>query len=522
VPRVQWDAEGARFFETGIDRGMLYLPGIPGVAWNGLSRVSQSPLGGDAREYFVDGQKYLGSAGIEEYSGVIEAFWAPPEFYPCIGLLSIAPGLYADSQPHDKFGFSYRTMIGDDLQGAEAAYKIHLVYNAVAKPGNYTYQSVTENPNVKPYSWAITTIPESSPMQRPTSHFVIDSRKIDPAAMRVVENFLYGTDTTDPGFPTIVQLLDLMTVGVIYAAVRFKKMRISGSGTAISGFTGGVRLEKMKVAGTGTVGVVDVSAASGGAKMKKMKAAGSGAGFSNISAGPKLKKMKAAGSGPGHIGKPFVPAVLYTTSGSLTRTIPVTTATGAGDTLLVLCQTNSSVNLPTAVTDSKGNIYTQDRQATAVPSMTLYRSPGATGGSGGGATAALTTSDSLTVTVNNVNALLCTIAVGLPAALADVYDVIPASISTGTTITPTASATPTQDNDIAIGFFNVAVGGGDPTVNSPYTRLTSVADTGPRYASAAYRLLGTGTSGNSQTCTETSAAPFTWKGILYLFKRKPL
>ncbi len=210
MPRVQWDTAGARVFETGVDRGMLYVPPYPGVAWNGLSRVTESPTGGVAAEYFIDAQKYLGVASLEEYAATIEAYSSPQEFAPCAGFIRLSPGLFAGDQPRKLFGFSYRTLVGDDVQGTSAGYKIHLIYNVLAKTGDFTHESVGDTANVRPYSWTITAVPEAVALFKPLSHFVADSRKILAEALADLEDILYGTDITDPRFPTVQELITLV------------------------------------------------------------------------------------------------------------------------------------------------------------------------------------------------------------------------------------------------------------------------------------------------------------------------
>jgi hypothetical protein len=210
MARVQWDTDGTRFFETGIDRGMLYVPFLPGVAWNGLVGVSENPSGGEVSEYFIDGQKYLAAAQLEEYMATIEAFGYPTEFAACMGLLRMSPGMYADDQLSQPFGFSYRTLIGNDLQGIDAGYKTHVVYNVQAKIRGFTNQSNDLRSEIKPYSWTITSVPEVIASFKPTAHYIFDSTKIDPVVITEVENILYGTEIDDPRLLLAEELLIVM------------------------------------------------------------------------------------------------------------------------------------------------------------------------------------------------------------------------------------------------------------------------------------------------------------------------
>src|SRR5215475_2966982 len=133
MAQLVWDDDGNKYFETGIDRGVLYLPYMPGMVWNGLVRVTESPSGGTPREFYQDGAKYLNLTSIEEYSATIEAISAPKEFSAATGRFELSPGLFVSGQNRQSFGFSYRTLIGNDLLGTDAGYKIHVVYNALAK-----------------------------------------------------------------------------------------------------------------------------------------------------------------------------------------------------------------------------------------------------------------------------------------------------------------------------------------------------------------------------------------------------
>jgi len=210
VPKVQWDEMGSRRFETGVDRGMLYVPSRAGVVWNGLVGVSEVPIGGTAREFYIDGEKYMNLASLEEYSATIEAYSSPPEFALCAGLLRLSPGLYACDQHRDAFSFSYRTSIGYNLQSYSVGYKVHLVYNVTATVADFTHETMTDRHPLKTRSWTIFTTPEEIPSVKSASHFVVNSLKVDPADLASVEDILYGTSTTDPRFPTVEELMPLV------------------------------------------------------------------------------------------------------------------------------------------------------------------------------------------------------------------------------------------------------------------------------------------------------------------------
>lgn len=206
MPRAEWDAVGARTFQTGIDRGMLYVGSDPGVVWNGLTKISEAPVGGTSKEVYLDGDKIINLVSLEEYSATIEAFSFPKAFDPCVGILNLAPGLFACDQIRKKFGFSYRTLIGDDVRGLYGAYQIHIVYNVTAKSPEFVNETIAEKPNVKPRTWSITTEPLYGVWPKPTSHFIISTAEYDPADIASLEDILYGTATTDPRMPTAEEL----------------------------------------------------------------------------------------------------------------------------------------------------------------------------------------------------------------------------------------------------------------------------------------------------------------------------
>lgn len=206
-----WGSAGAHYFETGVDRGVLYVPGHIGVPWNGLRSVNESSSGGEARPYYIDGYKYLNVSAAEEYSASIEAFSSPREFWECDGTASIHNGLFATQQPRKPFSFSYRTRIGNELDGVDHGYKIHLVYNALASPANKTY--VSNGASVEPtgMSWGITTTPPLTSGIRPTAHFVIDSRLTPPKLMTAIEDILYGSEEEDPRMPEVDEIRELFS-----------------------------------------------------------------------------------------------------------------------------------------------------------------------------------------------------------------------------------------------------------------------------------------------------------------------
>lgn len=207
MARIDWDARGTRYFEMGVDRGVLYPPSGPGVAWPGLLSVNETPTGAEERAYYIDGIKYLNLRSAEEFSATVEAFNSPSEFDVCDGNVSVHNGLIATQQPRKSFGLSYRTRLGNDLDGADHAYKIHLIYNALAAPANRNNVTMSDSVDPAKFSWTVTTLPPPVTGYKRTAHFVIDSRTADPTALAAVEDILYGTEADDPALPTPDELI---------------------------------------------------------------------------------------------------------------------------------------------------------------------------------------------------------------------------------------------------------------------------------------------------------------------------
>lgn len=218
MTRLSWNAVGSRVYEAGLDRGVLYIDDLPGVVWNGLTEVTERSEGGETRPYYLDGVKYLNETSPEEFVADISAYTYPNEFGQCDGTAQARPGLFVTQQKRKKFHLSYRTKVGNDLSGTDFAYKIHLVYNALAYPsdrGNKTLQDAAEPIE---FTWSISTQPTTTPGFKPTAHIVIDSRTTEPLVLESVENILYGTDTTParmPSFSELESIYDVPTLTVV-------------------------------------------------------------------------------------------------------------------------------------------------------------------------------------------------------------------------------------------------------------------------------------------------------------------
>jgi hypothetical protein len=271
---------------------MLYVDGSPGVAWNGLMNVSEASTGGTSREFFIDGIKFLNLSSLEEYLATVEVISAPKEFAPCAGRKELFPGTYAANQPRKEFGFSYRTLIGDDLQGLSGAYKIHIVYNASAKVSDDVHQTTDKTPAFRPYSFEVTAIPEPFIDYKPSAHFVIDTRKTTAAILANIENILYGTDTEDPRMPTVSELMNILVLSGVGGGVTMGKMVLAVSGSTKSIGTAVVRMKKMRPAGIST----EKTRLTGAIRMKKMVPAVTAVGKAVITGTGRMKKMKLSAS----------------------------------------------------------------------------------------------------------------------------------------------------------------------------------------------------------------------------------
>jgi hypothetical protein len=207
---IVWDDVGSRTFEIGIDRGVLYVDGQDGVPWNGLTEVNEKATGGSPTSYYVDGEKYLNVSSPEEFAATITAFTYPDEFMACDGTAMVDTGLYIRHQPRQPFSLSYRTKVGNDLNGMDFAYKIHLIYNALAAPSAVDNKTITDTVELSDFSWDLTVLPPTITGFKSTGHLVFDSRTAHPGALMQLEGILYGTDTTDPRIPAFDELLSII------------------------------------------------------------------------------------------------------------------------------------------------------------------------------------------------------------------------------------------------------------------------------------------------------------------------
>jgi len=210
-----WDLIGDRFYETGIDHGVLYIPNATGVydkgvAWNGLVSVTESPTGADATAQYADNIKYLNLISVEEFGATIEAFTYPPEWAQFDGLAVPEEGVFVGQQPRKMFGLSYRTRVGNDIEGDSYGYKLHLVYGAQAAPSEKAYNTVNDSPEAITFSWAVTTTPVPVTDLAPTSLIVVDSGIVDATKLAALETILYGAAATEPKLPTPDEVITML------------------------------------------------------------------------------------------------------------------------------------------------------------------------------------------------------------------------------------------------------------------------------------------------------------------------
>lgn len=213
MSRIEWNKPGERFFEAGVDQGVLYPRVGPGVPWNSLVSVSENTSGGDLESLYFDGNKYLDIVSSEDFQAVVEAYTAPPEFDASDGRKALSPGLFVTQQPRKAFGLSYRTLLGNDLVGENYGYKIHIVYNCTASPSPRSSKTLAGTMTPETRSWTVNTVPPAASTFKPTSHVVVDSTKVNPYLMEELETVLYGRDATSelaevlPTLPTIAEII---------------------------------------------------------------------------------------------------------------------------------------------------------------------------------------------------------------------------------------------------------------------------------------------------------------------------
>lgn len=218
MSKIVWDQTGERLYETGVKQGVLYVQDTQGtypkgVAWNGLTAVTESPSGAEATPLYADDIKYLNLISTEELGGTIEAYTYPDEFAECDGSASIATGVYIGQQPRKTFGMCYTTTVGNDVDSNAHGYKLHLIYGALASPSEKAYSTINDSPEAITFSWEFSTTPVNVAGFKPTANIVIDSTKATPEKMAALEKILYGDTDVEPRLPLPNEVAQVMSAG---------------------------------------------------------------------------------------------------------------------------------------------------------------------------------------------------------------------------------------------------------------------------------------------------------------------
>lgn len=226
--KLVWDKTGEHFYETGVKNGVLYPMSASGayskgVAWNGLTAITESPSGAEATALYADDIKYLNLMSNEEFGATVEAYTYPDEFAECDGSASLTKGVYIGQQARKTFGLCYRTTLGNDAKGNDYGYKLHIIYGAMASPSEKAYSTINDSPDAITFSWELSTTPVAVANFKPTASLTIDSTKVDTAKLTALEEILYGKDGTgedhttgavDPRLPLPDEIATLMKASI--------------------------------------------------------------------------------------------------------------------------------------------------------------------------------------------------------------------------------------------------------------------------------------------------------------------
>lgn len=214
MAKLKWDQIGERYYETGVKMGVLYVQGEggtypQGVAWNGLTAVTESPSGAEANPLYADDTKYLNLLSNEEFGATVECYTYPEEFDQCNGVASLAKGVSIGQQSRKAFGMCYRTVLGNDVDNNDYGYKLHLIYNALASPSEKAYSTVNDSPEAITFSYELTTTPVNVAGHKPTALLTIESTKVDAGKLAELEAMLYGTESEEAHLPLPDEIAEL-------------------------------------------------------------------------------------------------------------------------------------------------------------------------------------------------------------------------------------------------------------------------------------------------------------------------
>ena len=214
MAKIVWDQTGERLYETGVKNGVLYVQNngtyAAGVPWNGLTAVTESPSGAEATPLYADNIKYLNLMSAEEFGCTVEAYTYPDEFAQCDGSAALVDGVHIGQQARKPFGLCYRTELGNDADGIDHGYKLHLIYGCLAAPSEKAYATINDSPEAITFSWEVSTTPVNVAGFKPTATVVIDSTKVDAAKLKALEDKLYGTESEEPTLLLPDEIANLM------------------------------------------------------------------------------------------------------------------------------------------------------------------------------------------------------------------------------------------------------------------------------------------------------------------------
>lgn len=211
MTKLVWDKVGERLYETGLDQGVLYLADGTGIPWNGLTSIEEDMSGDTSAPAYYDGVKYLDIPATGDYAATLNAFTYPDEFLEFEGVADLGNGILVDGQASKLFGLSYRTKVGNDVDGVDHGYKIHILYNLTATPNAMSYQTLTSTTTPLQFSWRLTGVPSDVPYYRPTAHVIFDSRYLNAAMLVALEDLLYGDSDSQATLPTLSELVDFVS-----------------------------------------------------------------------------------------------------------------------------------------------------------------------------------------------------------------------------------------------------------------------------------------------------------------------
>ena len=213
MAKLEFDKTGEKIYETGVEQCALFVRGAsgynPGVAWNGITSITENPSGAEASAVYADNIKYLNIVSGEDFGATIEAYTYPDEFGVCDGSAEVATGVKIGQQERKPFGLAYKTKIGNDTDGISHGYKLHIIYNAQAAPSSKAYQTINESPEAISFSWEITTTPEAVNGYKASASVTIDSTAVEPAKLTALEKKIYGDTSSEPTLPSIDEIITM-------------------------------------------------------------------------------------------------------------------------------------------------------------------------------------------------------------------------------------------------------------------------------------------------------------------------